>query len=257
MINVIIPVYNNAGTLDAAIESVVRQSVFRNIRVLISDDASTDGSAERAAAWTESYRNISLHVNPKNLGVMENYRLLLSQCDSAFVAPIEADDAWTSNARLQLLTECLARSETASCFNYYSVREGNQHRLPCVQCKPSRYSRLSAFDLIEENSPASFTNCFYRTETLRDVLQETRDSFGYDWMVNTVIAARTPGMDFVPAVLSSYQISPNGAWSSLDPRCKIEKKLESLMAIKEHIPARYAQNIGFLAEKLRWDLGDD
>jgi glycosyltransferase involved in cell wall biosynthesis len=257
MINVIIPVYNNADTLDAAIQSVVRQSVFRSIRVLISDDASTDRSAKLAANWAEKYSNISLSVNPGNLGVMENYRSLLSQCDSTFVAPLEADDVWTSNTRLQLLQQCLARSETASCFNYFSVREGNHYRLPSVQCKPGRYSRLSAFDLIDENSPGSFTNCFYRTEALRDVLEETKDSFGYDWMVNTVLAARTPGMDFLPAVLSSYRISPNGAWSSLDRRSKIEKTLKSLMAIKGYLPALYNQNIRHRAETLRRELSHD
>lgn len=257
MINVIIPVYNNAETLDAAIQSVVRQSVFRRIRVLISDDASTDQSAKQAANWAEKYSNISLSVNAANLGVMGNYRKLLSQCDGPFVAPIEADDVWTSNTRLQLLRECLVRSETASCFNYFSVREGNQCRLPSIQCKPGRYSRLSAFDLIDENSPGSFTNCFYKTAALRDVLEETQDSFGYDWMVNTVLAARTPGMDFLPAVLSSYRISPNGAWSSLDRRSKIEKTLTSLMAIKAYLPALYIQNIRHRAETLRRELSDD
>jgi glycosyltransferase involved in cell wall biosynthesis len=257
MINVIIPVYNNADTLDAAIQSVVRQSVFRSIRVLICDDASTDQSAKLAANWAETYSNISLNVNSKNLGIMENYRFLLSQCDSTFVAPIEADDVWTSNTRLQMLQESLARSDAASCFNYFSVREGNQYRLPSVQCKPGRYSRLSAFDLIDENSPGSFTNCFYRTEALREVLEETRDSFGYDWMVNTIMAARSPGMDFLPAVLSSYRISPNGAWSSLDHRSKIEKALNSLLAMKAHLPAFYIQTIRHRAEYLRRELSHD
>ncbi len=257
MINVIIPVYNNAETMDAAIQSVVRQSVFRSIRVLISDDASTDRSVERAAVWAEKYSNIKLSVNAVNLGVMGNYRKLLSQCDSPFVAPIEADDVWTSNARLQILQESLARSDAGSCFNHFSVREGNQYRLQSVQCKPGRYSRLSAFDLIDESSPGSFTNCFYRTEALRDVLEETRDSFGYDWMVNTVLAARTPGMDFLPAVLSSYRISPNGAWSSLDHRSKTKKALESLLAMKAHLPALYIQNIRRRAEELRRELRRD
>jgi hypothetical protein len=42
MINVIIPVYDNPDTLDALMEPVVRQPVFRSGRTLISDDASTD-----------------------------------------------------------------------------------------------------------------------------------------------------------------------------------------------------------------------
>lgn len=257
MITVVIPVYNNAGTLDAAIESVVRQSLFRSIRVLIADDASTDNSAERAAVWVEKYSNILLHINANNLGVMANYRALLDQCDSEFVAPIEADDVWTSNARLQTLQEALTRSGAVACFNHFSVREGDRCRLPSIQCQPRRYARLSAFDLIEENSPASFTNCFYQTQALRSVLEETQDSFGYDWLVNTVLAARSAGMDFLPPVLSSYQISPKGAWSSLNQRCKIEKTLETLLAMNAHLSSCYTQNIKGRAEEMRRELGYD
>jgi hypothetical protein len=254
MIEVIIPVYNNAQTLDATIQSVVRQSLFQNIRVLISDDASTDQSASIASDWAERYGNISFSVNPKNLGVMGNYRKLLGFCDSVFVAPLEADDIWTSNTRLQILQASLAQSDAGSCFNHFSLKEGNHCRPANTHRKTGRYSRLSAFDLIEENTPGSFTNCFYKTVALRDVLEETKESFGYDWLVNTVMVARSPGMDFVPALLSSYQIAPNGAWSSLDRRCKIEKTLESLLAMKAYLPARYMENIGRRAEVLRQAL---
>lgn len=254
MITVIVPVYNNAATLDAAMQSVARQSIFRSVRVLISDDASTDDSAQKAAEWAQKHSNIALSINTNNLGVMGNYRKLLSLSDSQFVAPIEADDVWTSNTRLQTLQAFLAQSDASSSFNSFLVTEKHQHRLGAVPLKPGRYSRISAFDLIEENAPASFTNCFYKTETLRTVLDETKDSFGYDWLVNTIIAARTPGMDFVPAVLSSYHISPQGAWSSLDRRSKIEKTLESLLAMGAHLPARYLQNISRRAAALRIEL---
>jgi hypothetical protein len=137
------------------------------------------------------------------------------------------------------------------------LKEGNQYRLASTHRKLGRHSRFSAFDLIEENTPSSFTNCFYKTEALREVLEETKDSFGYDWLVNTIMAARSPGMDFVPALLSSYQIAPNGAWSSLDRRCKIEKTLESLLAMKAYLPARYTENIGRRAEVLREALDDE
>lgn len=257
MINVIIPVYNNEDTLDAAIQSVVRQSIFRNIRVIISDDASTDQSAKKAAEWAGRYSNITFAVNSSNLGVMGNYRKLLSISDSEFIAPIEADDIWTSNTRLQILQDFLAKSGAASCFNHFLVKDGSQYHLGAAQLNPARYSRISAFDLIEENSPASFTNCFYKTGVLRDVLAETQESFGYDWLINTIMAARAPGMDFFPAVLSSYHISPNGAWSSLDRRRKIEKTVEALLAMKAHLPARYIQSISRRAEALRLEADND
>lgn len=40
MIDVIIPLYNNGKTIDAALASVVRQSLFSEIRVIVADDGS-------------------------------------------------------------------------------------------------------------------------------------------------------------------------------------------------------------------------
>jgi glycosyltransferase involved in cell wall biosynthesis len=254
MINVIVPVYNNEETLDAAIQSVVRQSGFQNIRLIISDDASTDQSAGKASKWAGKYSNVELMVNRTNLGVMGNYRKLLDACDGEFIAPLEADDVWISNTRLQLLVEFLSRSDASACFNQFLIREGSHYRSGATHLAEGRYCRLSAFDLIEENSPASFTNCFYRSAVLREVLAETQASFGYDWLVNTIIAARTPGMDVYPGVLSTYHISPRGAWSSLDKRRKLEQSIQTLDAMKLHLPQRYSQNIGRRAERCRKEM---
>ncbi len=238
-------------------QSVIRQSIFRSIRVLISDDASTDQSAKKAAGWAERYNNIQLIENSENLGVMGNYRKLLSICDSEFVAPIEGDDIWISNTRLQVLMTLLSKSNILSCFNHFLVKNGSQYHLGAARLDPNRYSRISAFDLIEENSPASFTNCVYKTSALRDILAETRGSFGYDWLVNTILAARAPGMDFFPEVLSTYHISQRGTWSSLNNKHKSEKTIETLLAMKAHLPARYNQNITRRAEALRLEAKND
>lgn len=185
---------------------------------------------------------------------MGNYRKLLDAADGEFIAPIEADDVWISNMRLQLLAAFLSRSEASACFNRFLLKEGDQYRSGAMHLAEDRYCRLSAFDLIEENAPASFTNCFYRAAVLREVLADTQGSFGYDWLVNTIIAARTPGMDVHPGVLSTYHISPRGAWSSLNRRRQLEQTIQTLRAMKSHLPQRYSQNISHRADRLRKEM---
>ena len=54
-ISVVIPVYNMLHTLDRCVESVLKQT-FDNMEVLLVDDGSTDGSAQKCDAWAEKDR---------------------------------------------------------------------------------------------------------------------------------------------------------------------------------------------------------
>jgi glycosyltransferase involved in cell wall biosynthesis len=60
------PVYNSEKTLAMAIESVINQS-YRNLKLIIVDDASTDNSVIIAKKYLNDQR-VSLFINEKNMG---------------------------------------------------------------------------------------------------------------------------------------------------------------------------------------------
>jgi glycosyltransferase involved in cell wall biosynthesis len=51
-VSVVIPAYNRAGSIVAAIESVLRQT-WEDFELIVVDDGSTDGTAEAAARVTD------------------------------------------------------------------------------------------------------------------------------------------------------------------------------------------------------------
>lgn len=70
------PVYNSAKWLGQSIESILDQT-FSDLELVISDNASTDESWEIARHYAEKDSRVRLFRNPTNVGVGNNYSLLV------------------------------------------------------------------------------------------------------------------------------------------------------------------------------------
>jgi hypothetical protein len=89
-VTVCVPVWNGARFVADALKSVARQT-YPNLRVLISDDASTDGSAELCKGIAERH-GFELIVQPERLGWIANCNFLLDRARSDFVCILPHDD---------------------------------------------------------------------------------------------------------------------------------------------------------------------
>jgi GT2 family glycosyltransferase len=67
LVSTIIPVYNRAVFLGEAVESVLQQT-YRPIEIVLVDDGSTDGTAEKVDEWALNYPNIVRVIHQKNGG---------------------------------------------------------------------------------------------------------------------------------------------------------------------------------------------
>jgi len=88
-VSIILPTYNRAELLGIALDSVASQT-FRDYEIIVVDDGSTDGTADRIAARSEPIR----YVWQENQGVAaaRNHALALARAD--LVAFLDSDDVW-------------------------------------------------------------------------------------------------------------------------------------------------------------------
>lgn len=89
-VDVIIPAYNAAGTLPAAIRSVLAQSAPR-LRVIVVDDGSTDDTAQVAGALAAQDARVTL-IRQDNRGISAAMNAGLAAGEAPFVARLDADD---------------------------------------------------------------------------------------------------------------------------------------------------------------------
>jgi glycosyltransferase involved in cell wall biosynthesis len=116
-VSILLPVYNGARHLSAAIESVLAQT-FEDWVLIICDDRSTDDSQRIITAYAEKDKRIHLQINERNLGLFGNYneclRLACSGSGrSEFVKPFAQDDVLDPQALERLLKVLMEQADVA------------------------------------------------------------------------------------------------------------------------------------------------
>ena len=89
LVSVVIPVYNGARFLRAALESVCAQT-YRPIQVIVVDDGSIDDSGAIAQSFAEVH-----YIRQENQGVAAARNVGLEAARGEFFAFLDQDDLWT------------------------------------------------------------------------------------------------------------------------------------------------------------------
>lgn len=105
-ISVIIPVYNVEDYLEETMESIVNQTVFSDIEVIMIDDGSTDDSRFLIEKYALDYENIhTYHKQNEGQGVARNYGLKLAKGE--YIHFMDSDDYIPPDAYEKLLNTAL------------------------------------------------------------------------------------------------------------------------------------------------------
>src|SRR6476660_1322062 len=95
------PVYNGERFVDAALRSIRAQS-FGDFELIVSDNASEDGTLEIVREHERDDERIRLIANDANRGAAWNYERVFADCSSPYFKWAAADD--------MLAPECVERS---------------------------------------------------------------------------------------------------------------------------------------------------
>lgn len=91
-VSICIPTYNSAHLIGLALKGALAQ-LFGDFDILVSDNASTDGTREVVSGFHDS--RISYQRHPENIGYTRNVRSCIERAREDFVVILCADDYWT------------------------------------------------------------------------------------------------------------------------------------------------------------------
>src|SRR6201996_2538069 len=134
LIDVVVPVFNGASTVQAAIESIQAQTLT-GIRILVIDDGSTDDTPRLLAKMAAGDPRLQIMRQP-NSGIASALNTGLAECRAEFVARQDADDL--SDPRrleyqfnyLRQHPECVGVSGAARLIDEHGRFSGVVARLP-------------------------------------------------------------------------------------------------------------------------------
>lgn len=114
IVSVLMPTYNHERTVAKAIDSFLAQSINSNgieAELIISDDFSTDKTAEICAKYSSKYPDrIKYYRQEKNLGLIANYAFLLGKTDAKYIAILESDDYWTHPRKIDMQVSIMEKN---------------------------------------------------------------------------------------------------------------------------------------------------
>lgn len=87
------PVFNGCPYIEHALQSLTKQA-FRDWRLLIADNCSTDETADVCKRFVDADSRITYVKHDKNQGAGFNFRYVLEAADSEFFMWAAADDVW-------------------------------------------------------------------------------------------------------------------------------------------------------------------
>lgn len=90
-ISIGVPVYNGEKTLSAALDALLSQD-FRDFEIIISDNASTDGTSSICREYTAQDSRIIYYRQDTNLGAVRNLKFVLSKARGEMFIWAASDD---------------------------------------------------------------------------------------------------------------------------------------------------------------------
>jgi len=239
LISVVMPCYNAAPYVEEAIGCVLQQS-YRNVELIVVDDGSNDASmqiVERLAAGNPG-RITVLHQTNSGPYAARNHGL--SHARGNFIAFLDADDTWHTDALKQLhaaMTETLA--DVAYC-GWQNVGEAAASTQPYL---PPDYVQSDAAALFLQSCPWPINGVLVRRQiidTLRGFSERLPTAMDYDMWLRMLVLQ--PTVVRVPEVLAFYRRYPRG-----DAHIPRWRQVFDAIAVREDFVRRHPAQVAISA----------
>lgn len=203
LLSVVMPMHNAARFVEAAIGSVLAQSMG-DFAFYIVDDGSTDGSGEIAARLARRDDRIHL-IRQSNQGIVASLNQMLAIVETPFVARMDADDICLPERFARQLARMTAEPDLGALGTQFVEIDADDRVLDAHYRQPVGRDAVRAQLTIKQ--PLANPTVMFRTEALRAAglyRQAFRHCEDYDLFLRL---SHLADLDNLPDVLLHYRRS--------------------------------------------------
>lgn len=213
LLTVIIFTYNHADSIGKAIDSILEQETAYAYEIWLCDDCSTDGTTIICLDYAKRYPNkIKLFTQPVNTYPNEitHVEVILKKVSTKYLSILDGDDIWLDTEKIQISIDFLENNLQYVTFAHDTMLNDVVNR--------TKKSLVHEVYKVEIQNPVTFENVVYlhtSSRIHRNVFEFPRERDVYKDIFLFYIYLDKGPLFYYDKVMSIYNVSGKGAWSSL------------------------------------------
>lgn len=253
LVTVLIVTYNHERYIAAAIESALSQRTDFPVEVLVSEDASTDGTREIVKSYAALHPGrIRLMLSEGNIASNETVARGLRIAKGQFVALLDGDDCWLSPDKLQRQADYL-RTHPEAAAHFFNARIAQGDIMTETVWTPAHQARHTDLAAIWHGNPYATAGGMMRLDAIREVPAWYQGFFPRtDWPLY-ILCAEWGTLDFDPEPAALYRLHDGGLFSALSEARKLDSTLAFLTRMDHCLDGRYRQLAAAGCSRLFYD----
>ena len=175
-LSICIPTYNRVTFLKECLQSVLPQSYDKPVEIIISDNASIDGTNKLVINLLTQYSNLKYFKNKENLGYAYNQMRSFELANGEYTAILCDDDLYLDGQVDRILKIISEQKYALIGLNYYGFlkNKNKPYMLKCPTGLASENDRTfnRAYDLLNYPSVGHFSSLIYDSELAKVSLKK-------------------------------------------------------------------------------------
>lgn len=235
LVSIYITSYNQNEFIEDAIVSAVEQD-YDNLEVVVSDDASTDGSQEIIREMAKKYPDrLRVSLQEENKGITENHNRALMECQGELISNLDGDDILLPGKirkQVEFMSdhnECNLVHHNTEVFDTYTGK--------VLYDWKDRFGAISGKvdNLVKYGNALCSVSVMVRRQAIPKDGFDNRMYMGADWYLWIQVAAKDGGkIGYIDEVLARYRRHNKNV--TLNWTSKIENQFVTLALVETHYP---------------------
>ena len=192
LVSIGIPVYNSRDTIIDSVKSALSQD-YRNIEIIISDNASTDGTYSMCKLIAGADSRVRLFRQDQNIGALKNFTFVLEKSSGEYFKWLGADDIISSDTISKSMSKILNSQSFIACAqpHYFDIEFEGTGKAIVFEMTGNFVSRIHNFF----RNPGRSHGLLYAVVERRLLISYPRlsvDFFAWDWCLILYLLSKGP-----------------------------------------------------------------
>ncbi len=198
LVSVIMPTWNSEKYVQESIASVLNQT-YKNLELIITDDASTDKTPQILQSFQEKDGRIRLILNQQNGGAGVTRNCSIRAARGQYIAFLDSDDCWLET-KLEKQVNFMQKNKVALCFCPYSTIDGKGEHLGFI----SAPKHVSLFNMMCDDK-IGFLTAIYDVQLLGKHLMPSQRK-RQDYALLLILLRQCKDAYSIPESLAKYRL---------------------------------------------------